>query len=175
MSKITEEDILSLYMPLVIQECKNSYKGIEWEERIAEGGIALLYAIRTYRAYYGCFKEYMITQLRRIMKQKNKEAWKVKRLESRISLDAPFIVGEDNLVFAECIAAPLSDDVSLVIQDFIVRLSPIEQNVVCMLMDNYSIQEISSKTSMTLHQITSLLDDLRNKLSAYYGESFCVC
>ncbi|MDF9407769.1 hypothetical protein L7E55_05250 [Pelotomaculum isophthalicicum JI] len=48
MRKITEEDVITYYLYLVLQECKNSYKGLELEDRISEGMSALLQAVRTY-------------------------------------------------------------------------------------------------------------------------------
>lgn len=82
MRSITEEDVVKSYLPDVIQMCKNSYKGMELEDRLMEGKIALLHAIGTYKTQYGCFEDYMFQRLSVIMKQKNKEAWAVKKLES---------------------------------------------------------------------------------------------
>lgn len=53
MVRITEADVVKHYFPLVIRECKNSYKGLEAEDRITEGVLALIHAIRTYRIEYG--------------------------------------------------------------------------------------------------------------------------
>ena len=73
MRNITEEDVVNSYLPLVVQTCKGSYKGMELEDRLMEGKIALLHAIRTYKTQYGCFEEYMSQQLRAIMKQKTRK------------------------------------------------------------------------------------------------------
>ena len=88
MNKLTEENICLHFMPLVISECRNAYKGLELEDRIAEGEHALIYAIRTYRVSYGCFSDYLVAQLQRVLKQKNSEAWILKKLEAQLSLDA---------------------------------------------------------------------------------------
>ena len=81
--------MITYFQPLVLQECKNSYKGLEPEDRIEEGNIALLYAIRTYKIHYGYFRDYAVNQIRKIMKQKNANAWAEKKPNSRASLDAP--------------------------------------------------------------------------------------
>lgn len=72
MEKITEDDVVRHYISLVTQECKDSYKGLELEDRIAEGALALIHAIRTYKVQYGCFEEYMLLQLKFIMRDKIK-------------------------------------------------------------------------------------------------------
>lgn len=70
MSKVTEEDIVNYYIPLVVEECKNSYKGLEWEDRVAEGIESLIYAIRTYKTKYGRFEDHLVSQVRRMNEAK---------------------------------------------------------------------------------------------------------
>lgn len=41
--KTTEEDVILFWWPLILQECKKAYKGLEPEDRISEGALALLY------------------------------------------------------------------------------------------------------------------------------------
>ena len=174
MSKITEEDVFNCYMPLIWQECKNSYKGLEWEDRIAEGAKALIYVIRTYKTRYGDFKEYMLTQLRKIMKQKNAEAWAVKKLDSPISLNAPIITGKDDFTLAECTATMASDDSVLYVKWFIDSLSQKEQNIVLLRMGNHSIHDISNMLGVSVHEVQSTLNGLKRKITVYNGDDLCV-
>ena len=60
MRSITESDVVKAYLPHVKQNCKNAYKGMELEDRLMEGWIAVLHAIRTYKKQYGCFEDYML-------------------------------------------------------------------------------------------------------------------
>ncbi|WP_334074101.1 RNA polymerase subunit sigma-70 [Paenibacillus sp. A14] len=171
MRQITEEDVLNSYMTLVLQECQNSFKGIELEDRIVESSLALLYAIRTYKTYYGSFEEYMLLQLRELMKQKNKEAWAVKRIESRISLDAPPIATDRSLKLQDCISAIPQDETLFDVKCFIESLSSIEQRAVLLLMDNQGISAVSNQLGLSKLQIQSVVEDLRNKAAAYFLES----
>jgi len=168
MSKITEEDVLNYYMPLILEECKNSYKGLEWEDRIEEAKIALLHAIRTYTIFYGCFEGYFITQLRIIMKKKNAEAWASKKIDSQFSLDALFVSGNDKFTLTECLGTTFPYDSMIDVKCFMDSLSPDEKVVLHLLMNNYNVHAISKILTMPLTQVQSTLDHLKVKIAAYY-------
>ncbi len=172
MRVITEEDVVKSYMPHVIQECKNSYKGLELEDRLMEGRLALIHAIRTYKTQYGCFEEYMLLQLRIIMKQKNKEAWAVKKLESLFSLDAMLVTDDGTLVLSHCIGATPQDDTIFDVKCFIEGLSLKERRVLIHLMDGYNITILSNILELSVHEIQSVIERLQNKAVAYYGIAF---
>jgi hypothetical protein len=169
MNKVTEEDIINYYQPLVIQECKNSFKGFEWQDRVGEASEALLYSIRTYKTKYGIFEDYMLLQLRKIMNQKNKEAWAMKRLESQFSLDAPFVNCQGNDSLSSIIGIS-QDETLLDVQCFIEALSYIEKRVVDLLLNNCSIGLVSNELSLPLTQIQLIIDGLKVKASAYFGK-----
>jgi hypothetical protein len=166
MSKVTEEDIINYYMPLVLQECKNSYKGLEWEDRLAEGGVSLIYAIRTYKTKYGEFEDYFVVQLRRIMTEKNKEAWAMKKMESHYSLDASFIKGKENYSLSNLIGGTSHDETLLDVKNFRDGLSSIEKSVIDLLTNNYTTGIDLSIES--LHQVQTIIDCLKDKVSAYF-------
>lgn len=172
MREITEEDVLKSYMPIVLRECRNSFKGIELEDRLVEGGLALLYAIRTYKTHYGSFEEYMLLQLRELMKQKNKEAWAVKRIESRISLDASLIADDGSFRLQDCIIAIPQDETLFDVKRFIESLPSIEQRIISLLMDNQSISDVSKKLKLPVSQIKSVVEGLQNKAEAYFDVTF---
>lgn len=174
MGKIIEEDVFNFYMPLVLHECKNSYRGLEWEDRVEEGGVALIYAIRTYRICNGPFLEYMLAQLRRIIKQKNSEAWAAKSLDSQISLDAPLIAGKNDFTLAACIKTPLPDDSVLDVKCFMNSLSRIERKILRLRMGDFSVYTISIILGMPLPQVQSIVESLKNKVADYYGNDFCL-
>ena len=70
LNQANTEDMLDFYMPFILQECKNAYKGLEWEERVEVGKEALLYSIHTYNSRSERFPDYFLAQLKRILKQK---------------------------------------------------------------------------------------------------------
>lgn len=173
MRKITEEDVINFYMPFVLQECKNAYKGLEWEERIAEGTKTLIYAIRTYKIRYGDFKEYMLTQLRKRMKRKNAEAWAAQKLNSSISLDSPLINGQDDFTLTKCMTTMVPDESVLYVKCFIGTLTPKEQSIVLLRMQDYSISNISNRVGLPVHEVQSILDGIKGKIAVYSGDNLC--
>ncbi|OPX91087.1 MAG: RNA polymerase factor sigma-70 [Pelotomaculum sp. PtaB.Bin013] len=176
MRKITEEDVITYYLYLVLQECKNSYKGLELEDRISEGMSALLQAVRTYNIRYGFFKDYAIAQIRRIMKQKNSKAWAEKKLDSLLSFDAPLANNAENESFtlAACIGEAPRDDSVLDVKRFINSLSVKEQQVIIMRMNGHSLQNISTALKTSIYSVNHILNNVRVKLVDYYGDNFCI-
>lgn len=172
MRNITEEDVVKSYLPHVVQTCKNSYKGIELEDRLMEGRIALLHAIRTYQMKYGCFEEYMLQQLRLIMKQKNKEAWAVKKIESLFSLDAGLVTDDGTYALSHCLGSTSLDDTIFDVKCFIEGLSIIEREILIHLMEGYSIATLSNKLEFPVYEIHSEIKQLQNKALAYFGIEF---
>ncbi|MNT37349.1 RNA polymerase factor sigma-70 [compost metagenome] len=167
MGKVTETDVVKHYFPLVIQECKNSYKGLEEEDRITEGVLALIYAIRTYRTKYGCFEDYFLLQLKIIMKQKNKEAWALKKLESIFSLNAPVLRRNDSSTRLDFVRSIPQDDTILDVDCFIESLSSTERQVALLLINERDLLGISNKLSLSLKQIQSVVKQLQIKVTDY--------
>ncbi|MNV37889.1 RNA polymerase factor sigma-70 [compost metagenome] len=167
MAKITEADVVKQYFSLVIQECKNSYKGMEEEDRITEGVLALIYAIRTYKTKYGCFEDYFLLQLKIIMKQKNKEAWAIKKLESICSLDAPILAHNDSSTRLDFVRSIPHDDTIIDVHCFIEDLSPIEKQVVLLLIKDRDLLGISNELSLSLMQVQSVVNQLQGKVIDY--------
>lgn len=171
MRSITEEDVVKSYLPDVIQMCKNSYKGMEMEDRLMEGKIALLDAIRTYKTQYGCFKDYMFQRLSVIMKQKNKEAWAVKKLESLFSLDAGQVDDNTTFVLSRYVGTPPLDDTIIDVKQFIEGLSSIEKCTLIHLIEGYNISKLSNLLQLPIHEIQFVIEALQNKAAAYFSVS----
>ncbi|MGW9530242.1 RNA polymerase subunit sigma-70 [Paenibacillus terrae] len=167
MAKITEADVVKHYIPLVIQECKNSYKGLEAEDRITEGVLALIHAIRTYRTIYGCFEDYFFLQLKIIMEQKNKEAWTIKKLESIFSLDAPVLTHNESSTRLCFIKSIPHDDTIIDVNCFIEGLSQTERQVVLLLINDRDQFEISNELKLSLRQVQSVVKQLQSKAIDY--------
>ncbi|MFE4573344.1 sigma-70 RNA polymerase sigma factor region 4 domain-containing protein [Paenibacillus chitinolyticus] len=171
MSKITEDDVVKHYVALVVQECKNSYKGLELEDRIAEGTLALIHAIRTYKVQYGCFEEYLLLQLRIIMKEKNKAAWASKRLESMLSLDAPSINNSSTFsVLSNFLGSPPHDETDFEVNYFIENLSLIEKQVVSHLMEDRDLIKISRHLGVSVSQIQRIIENIQNKVELHMND-----
>lgn len=172
--KPTEEDVLLFWWPLILRECKNSYKGLELEDRISEGALAFLYAIRTYKLQYGCFEDYAINQIRRIMKQQNAKAWAEKRLISSISLDAPLRNDNksDDLTLSGCIGQEAIDGTLPEVKGFISSLSSEERRIINMRMKGYSFQSVSSTLTVSPYSINRMMNNIKIKHRIYYDEYF---
>ena len=170
--KVSEEDVVLSFQPLILQECKNSYKGLELEDRISEGTLALIYAIRTYKIHYGCFKDYAISQIRRIMKQQNTRAWAEKRPNSCISFDASLKNNAKNEKFtlADCIGDDVIDETVLDVKRFIYSLSVEEQMVILMRLDGYSLRSASTVLTISHYNINRILGTIKIKYLSYYGK-----
>lgn len=170
--KITEEDVILSYQPLILQECKNSYKGLEPEDRISEGTLAIIYAIRTYKIQYGCFKDYAVHQIRRVMKQQNTKAWTEKKPNSGVSLDAPLRnnAGSEEFTLGACIGQDGIDDTVLDVKHFIYSLSNQEQRVILMRLDGHSLQSVSTALAISLYSINRILNTIKAKFLSYYGK-----
>lgn len=171
MTRITEEDVIKSYMSHVVQACEKSYKGMELEDRLMEGRIALLHAIRTYKTQYGCFEEYMLQQLRTIMKQRNKEAWAIRRPESHFSLDALQVRedGSSSFVLSQCLGATHQDDTIFDVACFVEGLSLIERKILFYLMDDNNITQLSNKLELSVFEIQIVLKRLQSKAATYFG------
>ncbi|GGF67006.1 hypothetical protein GCM10010912_09990 [Paenibacillus albidus] len=167
MGKITVADIVKHYFPLVIQQCKNSYKGLEVEDRIEEGLLALIHAIRTYRVQYGCFEEYFLLQFKLIMKQRNKEAWATKRLESFFSLDAPMLGSNESSSHLEFISSVPHDDTIIDVNLFMERLTSTERKIVSLLINNQDLLAISCELGLSVEQVQPLIKQLQRKAIEY--------
>jgi hypothetical protein len=168
MAKVTEADVISYYSAYVLQECQNSYKGMEIEDRIAEGTLAVLYAIRTYKKHFGAFEDYLASQLTIIMKNKNKEAWTIKKLESIFSLDAPLTSNSDSSVFLNFVKSLPHDETILDVNSFLSTLSPIEKQVVAQLLDGKELKELSSELALPNLQVEIIIKDLQRKIRSYF-------
>lgn len=168
MRSITEGDVVEAYFPRVLQVCKNSYKGLELEDRLMEGRFVVLHAIRTYKKQYGCFEDYMLQQLNIIMKQKNKEAWAVRKLDSRYSLDAELVTEVDKYVLSQYLGLYWLDDTEYEVNCFIEGLSAIERQVLQYLIGDYSITSFSNKLELSTNEILSVIERLKSKAAAYF-------
>lgn len=168
MRSITEEDVVNSWLPHVVQICKSSYKGMELEDRLMEGKIALLHAIRTYKTQYGCFEEYMFQQILAIMKQKNKQAWAARKLDSLFSLDAGLGADSSTFALSQYIEAPPLDDTVFDVKRFIEGLSKIERTIIIHLMKGYSVSALSNELVFSVDKIQSVIERLQNKAAAYF-------
>lgn len=174
MRKITEEDVVNSYLPHMVQICKNSYKGMELEDRLMESKIALLHAIRTYKTQYGCFEDYMFHRLSVTLKQKNKEAWAVKKLESPFSLDAGQVTNDSTFVLSRYIGTTPLDDTIFDVQDFIEGLSSIERCTITHLMDGYSVSMLTGILELSVYEIKFVIETIQNKAVAFFHSDFLI-
>lgn len=163
MGKITEGDVVAYYISLVAQECKSAYKGMELEDRIAEGTFAIVHAIRTYKTHYGSFEEYMLSQVRLFLRQKNKEAWAVKKMESIFSLDAPLFANDVSPTWHDFLKVTPYDDTIHDVNCFIDQLSPIEKQVISLLMDDRDFKKIANKLGISMRQVQHVVKNLQIK------------
>lgn len=170
MRKITEEDVIKFYMLHVAQICKNSYKGMEFEDRLMEAKIVILHAIRTYKTQYGCFEKYMLQQLSVIMDGKNKEAWAQRRLESIFSLDAIRLAedGAGTYILSQCIGATLLDDTIFDVKRFMAGLPTLERDILFYLMEGYRISKLSNIFELSINEIQTIIEVLQDKASHYF-------
>lgn len=159
MGHVTEEDIVSYYRFLVIEECQNGYKGLEPDNRLAEGMAALFHSVRTYNTRYGPFKDYALIQIRNFLKQKNTQAWAEKRLSFCFSLDAPLKnKGENNhFTLKDCLTNESIDLSAIDTKLFISSLNPQEQKVIWMRMHGYSLQHISNAMTISFYGVKKIL------------------
>ncbi len=177
MARITEEDVIAFYWPLILQECKNSYKGLELEDRISVGAAALLQAVRTYKISYGSFKDYGLMQMRRIMKEQNTKAWAGKKIDSMLSLNTPLInkTGNKNYTFAECINLDNIDYTKLDVKHFIYSLPAKEKSIVLMRWYGLSLKSISNKLKISTYNLNRILTSIGVKLTTYYENDSYFC
>ncbi|KAA9002388.1 RNA polymerase subunit sigma-70 [Paenibacillus spiritus] len=165
--KITEADVVNHYFPLVVNECKNSYKGLEIEDRITEGVVALIHAIRTYNTHFGCFEDYFLAQLKIIMKQKNKEAWAIRRMESIFSVDAPVRIHNESHTHLEFIRSIPYDDTIIDVEIFLARLSSLERKVIYLLINGDDLKKISDELSLSSEQAGFIMEQLQSRAKHY--------
>jgi hypothetical protein len=166
--KVTEEDILHYYRPVILKECKDHYKGLDWEDRVAEGYLALLYSIRTYKMKYGCFEEYFLTQFQKIMKQKNHEAWVAKKAESRYSLDESLIIGDNVSKLSRYMAADSADDSVFDINYLIHDFTLLERKVIFLRLNGFCNTDIQNRLKLSLAQAQFVLANIKYKIAEYY-------
>lgn len=133
-----------------------------------EGRIALLHAIRTYKKQYGDFEEYMTQQISVMMKQKNKEAWAVRKLESLFSLDAGLVTDVGTFALSRCMETTPLDDTIFDVKCFIDGLSSIEKHTLIHLMEGYSISALLNILKLSVSEIQSVIERLQNKAEAYF-------
>lgn len=163
MPEITEEDVVLFYLPHIIQECKAAYKGLELEDRISEGTLAIIHSIRTYKIKYGNFEKYMLSQVRLIMKQKNKESWAVKKPESIYSLDASLVANNDSLTLHNFLQTTSYDDTILDVNCFVDQLSSIEKKILSHLLEDHNLNRTADKLNMPLLQIQQIIENIQIK------------
>lgn len=159
--------LLDTFFPLLFKNVKILIK-LEPEDRTTEGVLALIHAIRTYRTKYGCFEDYFLLQLKIIMEQKNKEAWAIKKLESIFSLDAPVLTHNEYSTRLDFINSIPHDDTIIDVDRFIEDLSPIERQVVLLLIDDRDLFEISGELRFSPGQVQSVINQLQSKAIDYF-------
>ncbi len=167
-TRIAEEDVLESYSSLIKNECRNSYKALEFEDRVAECNMVLLHCIRTYKSKYGDFENYFIFQLRRKMPQINKKAWAAKRVESQISLDAPIRNG--NYTLHDClgkVSVDGVDDFLIDFKSFKSILSPKEHRILSLRYDDYSFKFILNTLKVTVSDVYSVLNSIKLKYEIF--------
>ncbi|QAY67293.1 RNA polymerase subunit sigma-70 [Paenibacillus protaetiae] len=167
MQKITEQDVVIYYTSLVTQECKAAYKGLELEDRIAEGTFAIIHAIRTYRTHHGSFKEYMLSQVKLILKQKNKEAWAMRKPESIISLDAPLTPHSVSATLNDVLRADPYDDTLFDVNCFTDQLSRMEKQVISLMLEDRNINKVATRLGIPILQVQDVLESIQSKYRAY--------
>ena len=166
-TNLLEEDIIKSYRGLVQDECRYSYKGLEWEDRLSEANLVLLHCIRTYKLKYGDFENYFTFQLRRNMRLANKKAWAAKRIESRISLDAPLKDG--NCTLHDCIGKESVNDFIMNLKSFISVLTSKERVVVAMRFSGYRLKSIAGILKITQSAVHAVLNSIKLKYKFFFG------
>lgn len=165
--KITEVDVVNYYFPLVVRECENSYKGLEAEDKITEGMVALIHAIRTYSTQFGCFEEYLLAQFKIIMNQKNKEAWAIRRMESIFSLDAPVRTHNASHTHLEFIRSIPYDDTIIDVEIFLAGLSSVERQVIHLLINGNNLKRTSDEMGLSSGEVESIVEQLQSRAKQY--------
>src|SRR5690606_35655140 len=89
----------------------------------------------------GSFEEYMLSQVRLILMQKNKEAWSRKRLQSIFSLDVPIIPNGDFPPLIDFVKSTPYDDTRFDVKNFLEQLSPIESHVILLLLEERDLKK----------------------------------
>lgn len=168
MARITEQDVVLYYISHVTRECKSAYKGMELEDRIAEGTIAIVHAIRTYRTHYGSFEDYMLTQVRSILRQKNKEAWTAKKMESIFSIDSPLFPNDASPTMHDFLKEIPYDDTILDVSCFMDQLSLIERKVILLLLEEHNFKKVANKLTISVQQVQQIVENLQTKYKAYF-------
>lgn len=171
-AKISEEDVFDFYFPAIVQECQNMWRGLESEDRIQEGAIALLYAIRTYRPCYGPYQDFLKDRLQKYMEKQNSKSWAEMRLKSPLSMDAPLIADEDRNGFtlSLCLGENGIDESALDSERFFCSLTRREQLIVQMLLSGYAIKNIADKLSTSTYRINCVVRGLQKKYICYFNE-----
>lgn len=112
---ITEDDVVRAWRGMTVAACERYGRTLPWDDRQQAAYEGLLYAIRTYRGSNAGFKSYAWDMMREHIKTTEREARRVRKVESNLSLDAPLPEGGS---YADLLAYTLFDDTLVEVRDF---------------------------------------------------------
>lgn len=143
MSRLTEADVF-LHNEHIIRETSYIYgKGLEPEDCLMVANEGFLYAIRCYQKGISEFQPYAKTCMYKHINNAKKELNRIKRIESKLSLDQPIKAEENSETIGNVFFQVSGDFVnSVLLRDFLDSLEDELKIIAWMCIDQYTSEEI---------------------------------
>ena len=149
MSGLTENGIIALNFSWIQQVCKSQHRALPYQERLSEGLIGFLYAVRTYRSdYQTTFRDYAKTCMLRRITEANRLWNRLTGHESKLSLNA-------NLPGCCCafgdsfFGEPARFVQSVEFRDVIQRLDPLHQAFSTLILQGYDEAQLEQRLHLS--------------------------
>lgn len=150
MGRLTEEDVF-LYHERLIQETGYLYRrGMEWDDCLMAANEGFLCAIRGYQKEFSDFPSYAKRCIYTNIKKEKKEYNRVRRIDSRLSLDRPITIGENTESIGNVFFQSQGDFTNAVMLTAFLDNLEREDKVIA----HMCIQEYTSEEIMTLRNIS---------------------
>lgn len=143
MRKLTEEDVFLYHENLIQKAASLCRKGIPWDDCLMAANEGFLDAIRGYRKEFSDFPSYAEKCIYMHIKNAKKEYNRIRRVDSRLSLDMPIEIGGNKESIGSVFFSSQGDFInSVILTDFLGSLKNEEKVVAYMCIQEYTSEEI---------------------------------
>lgn len=158
---VTENDVISVYMPRIKQFCRGKWPNLEPEDRESEAALYFVCALRSFPIACGHFWEDYCNALIPYMDRLNRIA-PSRYFKKEDSLDRPINVDhtESEMTLFDILEGSSLDESSLSVESFMKTLSTEDQDIIRNLMKKVPRASVARKHHLSAYALKKRLDEI---------------
>lgn len=158
---ITENDVISVYMPRIKRFCRGKWPNLEPEDRESEATLYFVCALRSFPIGCGHFWEDYCNALIPYMNHLNRIA-PPRYFKKEHSLDHPISMdhAKSAMTLLDILKGPDLDESSLSVESFIETLSSEDQEIIRDLMKKVPRTLVARKHHLSIYALKKRLDEI---------------